>query len=196
MATFVLTENTAAELVAMCLVLQAYLAAGEGERPAYHPIRPADGRHRVLLVKEGPGDHFAPVSVVPLHHRAGLGDEVGARLLSLWANRGWWSPTPSYALGTPTEAGIVAFAKILDALTPDARRTWWEGLTTGQVLELAGGELPAGTDGALLCPACGVIFPVVVELPALRCPACTAPIRRRDQAPRRLVELEPGQAEG
>jgi len=188
-ATFTLIENTAAELVAMRLVLQAYLAAPEGGRPVYHVHRRRDGRGLGGDQVGTSGDPLELVELHPLHVRAGLGDEVGARLLALWANRGWWSPTPSYALGTPTESGIVTFARISDALTPDAWRTWWAGLTTRQVLELVG-ELPEGADGALLCPACSVIFPVVVDLPALRCPACSAPIRRQDQAPRRLVELE------
>lgn len=171
MTPFTLPENTAAELLAMRLVLAEYLAAPDGTRPLYH-------------------------QPFPLHQRAGLSDDLGAELLALWSNRRWWSPTPSYALGDPTEAGIVHFAKVVDALTPDAWRSWFAGLTGAQLLELVPRPWQAGPDDLVaMCFACGEAWATVGEgLVVLRCPRCSAPPKRRDPAPRSPFE-DPAQAE-
>ena len=147
MAAFTLTENTAAELLAMRLVLGAYMADDTGRPPYHHPF--------------------------PLHRRAGLDDTTGAKLLALWTNRGWWSPTPSFALGSPTMPGIRTFAQIAGAVKPLAWATWFRGLTEYQVIELVRPGLPEGFDRVGLCPACGNTWPTAEGVPMLLCPLCS-----------------------
>ena len=179
-APFALPENTAAELLAMRLVLAAYLAAPDGTRPVYHLTLP-------------PPEPGSQPELRPLHVRAGLSDELGARMLAGWSNRRWWSPTPSYALGDPTDSGIVHFAKVVDAMTPDAWRAWWPHLTAGQVLELIPRLWKDGPEDLVaLCFNCGAAWATVRPSWPEPCPMCEATPKRRDPGPRApALEVKP-----
>lgn len=170
MPRFTLDEaDRAAEIMAMRLVLLAFLDAQDGPQ--------------LLELLHTPR---------PLYQRAGLADDAGARLVGTWTRRGWWVPVPTFATGGPTEAGILAMSRLVDELEPQANRDWFAGLEDPQVLELLGGGLPDGWDAAGMCPACGFVFATVMGtdgLPALvrvRCPHCEAPIKAKDWTPRPL----------
>lgn len=150
----------------MRLVLSTMLATPDGDRPEYH-------------------------HPFPLHVRAGLIDAQGAKLLALWSNRGWWSPTPSHALGTPTVSGIVAFAKVVDAMTRTAWRLWFSHLTARQLLELVPRPWKDGPEDLVaMCFSCGEVWATTTAVTVRVCPRCFAPPKTQDPDPLPVGELE------
>lgn len=168
--SWLFTQNSAGELLAMLLTVRTFLDLAEGERLDHELHRPS-----------------------PLHERAGLSLEDGGRMLAAWSTRKAWNPTPSYQEGSPTGTGLETFPQVLGAVKPAAWFQVFMGWSVDQLREWDSTppetlEDPRTGTHLAMCPRCVWAWrPLVLAI--LACPKCEArppevPLVVRDMGPR------------